>query len=793
MRPLRLLLGILLIVSAACAARAESFSLPGLQADSDAYANGLTARNPAGGTPQARMRAEQQAAEATRKRDWAAAAAAWESRIALGDASPAQWLALAEAQMRRTPPNAARALQAAWQNFSAVDTGPAQIPSLALMADALGVLGRPAQMIGALEAALERAPDDPGLRQKLADARHAAGLLVRRVRTEPDAEPPRACIDFSVAPVRRDDFHPQDWVRLDPPISGAAVTREGDQLCVSGLPSGSTTRVILRAGMPGEDGLSLQKETILTVAMGDRRPRVVFDTRLFLLPRGQAPTLTLTTVNLSSVKLTLARLSERNVLPFVRNNRLGEPVESYSADEIAERSGRVVWEGKADIPRFQANRSVRTALPLPETLLTSGPGLYALTATAGDGTPDAPSAVQMILRTDLAPTVWRGADGLTVQVRGFSDVKPRPGVRIDLLAENNDILGQATTDADGVARFPAPLLHGTGPVAPRSIHVFGPEDDFTALDLTSAAFDLSDRGVSGQPHPGPLDAFVWLDRGIYRPGETVQVMALLRDEAGQPADIPARVRVKRPNGQVFLETVPPRIADASLHLPVTLSPGAAAGTWVVEVRADPDAPPIGRAEFRVDAFVPDRMAVDLGPIPGPIVSGQPYELPVAARFLYGAPAAGLSGKGTLLLAIDPAPFPALTGYRIGLEGEPYAPDSKEIDLPDTDAQGRATLPILLPHAPDSTHALKAEIEVSVDDPSGHAARARTEIPVRPARQPHRDQAPVRGWRRGRGHGSCVRDRGGVAGRCPNWAARAAAIVARAAGLAVGHARQPGPV
>ena len=307
--------------------------------------------------------------------------------------------------------------------------------------------------------------------------------------------------------------------------------------------------------MPGEDGLSLQKETSLAVAMGDRRPRVVFDTRLFLLPRGQAPTLTLTTVNLSSVKLTLARLSERNVLPFVRNNRLGEPVESYSADEIAERSGRVVWEGKADIPRFQANRSV------PHRPAAAGDAARQRTrplcadGDRGDGTPDAPSAVQMIF------AYRSSADGLARRGRvdgagaGFSDVKPRPGVRIDLLAENNDILGQATTDADGVARFAAPLLHGTGPVAPRSIHVFGPEDDFTALDLTSAAFDLSDRGVSGQPHPGPLDAFVWLDRGIYRPGETVQVMALLRDEAGQPADIPARVRVKRPNGQVFLETV----------------------------------------------------------------------------------------------------------------------------------------------------------------------------------------------------------------------------------------------
>jgi hypothetical protein len=54
-----------------------------------------------------------------RKQDWAAAAAAWETRIAQGDAPAAQWLSLAEAQMRRTPPEASRALQAAWQNFTA--------------------------------------------------------------------------------------------------------------------------------------------------------------------------------------------------------------------------------------------------------------------------------------------------------------------------------------------------------------------------------------------------------------------------------------------------------------------------------------------------------------------------------------------------------------------------------------------------------------------------------------------------------------------------------------------------
>ena len=63
------------------------------------------------------------------------------------------------------------------------------------------------------------------------------------------------------------------------------------------------------------------------------------------------------------------------------------------------------WCGRAsaEIPKWEPNRAAHTALPLPEALATAGPGLYALIARAGDGTPNSPTGVQMILRTDLAP------------------------------------------------------------------------------------------------------------------------------------------------------------------------------------------------------------------------------------------------------------------------------------------------------------------------------------------------------------------------------------------------------
>ncbi|CAH2599071.1 Alpha-2-macroglobulin family protein [Rhodovastum atsumiense] len=731
---LRRLLAVLLLTLAVLGtapAWAEPFQLPGLSRDSDAWARTLLDRFPAGGTPQARRTAEQQAATALQKKDLAAAVTALEQRVALGNATVQHFLDLAAAQLRKTPPDPQKALFAAWQAFARANAGAPEIPPLLLIADALRALDRPAQAALALEAVVERAPDDAGYKRQLADARRAAGLQVRRVRTEAESEPPRACIEFTVAPARRAELVAQDWVKLDPPVPGAAVTREGDQICISGLPAGSTTRVTLRAGLPGEQGLALKADTTLAVGMPNRRPRLAFDSRLFVLPRGQAPAVTLTSVNLSAVSLKLLRLTERNIPALLRDNRLGEAIEPWTANWVEANAGRVLWEGSAEIPRWEPNRTIRTALPFPEALRSGGPGLYVLVATPGDGTSEnAAAAVQTILRTDLAPTVWRGSDGLTVQVRGYADAAPRAGVRLDLLARNNEILAQATTDAAGVARFAAALLRGEGPLAPAVLHAFAGED-FAALDLTTAAFDLSDRGVAGLPQPGPLDAFVWLDRGIYRPGETVQVMALLRDAAGAPAEVPARVTIKRPNGQVFLQATPARQADAALHLPVTLSAGAPAGTWTVEVAGDPKAPPIGRAEFRVDAFIPDRMAVEAGPAPAVLVPGQTATLPVTARFLYGAPGAHLSGSASMRLVVDPAPFPALAGYRIGLAGEVYAPESRELELAETDAQGRTTLALPLPRAPDTTQPLKAAIDITVNDPAGRGSRAAVEIPVRP--------------------------------------------------------------
>ena len=206
-----------------------------------------------------------------------------------------------------------------------------------------------------------------------------------------------------------------------------------------------------------------------------------------------------------------------------------------------------------------------------------GPGLYALIA--------APATARRTRRDRGAddPAHRSRADGLAR--RRWAD---RAGARLLRRAaaagRHAAAAGARTTTSSprppptptASAASPRRCCTATGRWRRARSQVLRAGDDFAALDLNVAAFDLSDRGVTGLPHPGPLDAYVWLDRGIYRPGETVQVMALLRDDAGRPADIPAHV-TRQAAERAGVPATPRRRApaEASVHLPVDAVAGRA--------------------------------------------------------------------------------------------------------------------------------------------------------------------------------------------------------------------------
>ena len=327
----------------------------------------------------------------------------------------------------------------------------------------------------------------------------------------------------------------------------------------------------------------------------------------------------------------------------------------------------------------------------------------------------------------------KGADGIHVIVRSLASGEPLSGVELRLVARNNEVLATKTTDPAGRVDFDPGLARGEGGLAPGLLVASAPGPDYGFLDMGGAAFDLTDRGVRGRALQSGLDAFLYTERGVYRSGETVNATALLRDAKGVAVSgPPLTLIVRRPDGVEYRRE---SVADQGLggrawSLP--LLNGAARGTWRIQAQLDPKGKPIGEVTFLVEDYVPERLELTLAPTAPALRPGEPARIDLSARYLYGAPGAGLevSGEVSVQAASGPA-VKGLDGFAVGLGDEDVQASSVELEEKATtgpDGKVTVVVPVQAVVAPKPT---EARITLRVAEPGGRAIERSLVLPILP--------------------------------------------------------------
>jgi alpha-2-macroglobulin len=340
-------------------------------------------------------------------------------------------------------------------------------------------------------------------------------------------------------------------------------------------------------------------------------------------------------------------------------------------------------------------------------------------------------ATQWIVVSDIGLTTMSSEDGLNVFVRSLETAQPLNRVNVQLLARNNEVLAVATTDREGLAHFDRGQIQGSGGRTATAITAFRRDGDFSFLDLTRAAYDLSDRGVGGRVAPANLDLFIYTDRGVYRPGETVRLGALLRDWSGKAvADLPVTLRLLRPDGVEAQRFENLKDIAGGFQQEIAISDAARTGQWTIEAFVDPHGPAMASKSFLVEEVVPARIETDLKLSAATIVPGQNLQVAGNVKFLYGAPAGDLKVKSDVVIQPDGKPFPQFEGYSFGLEEEEV--DPVRLAIPDlrTDPAGAFSLPVQVEELPDVQAPLKATLRVEVYEFGGRPVIESIDLPVR---------------------------------------------------------------
>ncbi|MFC6655847.1 MG2 domain-containing protein [Roseibium salinum] len=599
---------------------------------------------------------------------------------------------------------------------------------------ALDLLGRSLERRGEYKSAIRsfRASlaleENSGRRQRYDRLVAAHGFRIVDHQVDSDSASPRICLVFSQALPVGEDMSPYVTVRGEGTLS---IEAEGNQICADGLKHGARYQVAARSGLPAADGEKLEKTAELSVYVKDRSPTVHFLSRSYVLPSGGNPTIPIVSVNTDEVETAIYRVGNRSVADILRDERFLRQLDTYQADQIEDELGEKVWSGIVETEN-RLNQDITTAIPVSETGIELKPGVYAMTARSKLDVQNrwGALATQWFLVSDLGLTALTGDNGIAANIRSLSSAKALEGVAVKLLAVNNEILGETTTNAEGFAEFAPGLTRGQGGRAPAVLVAESGAGDYSFLDLRKPAFDLSDRGVEGRPAPGPLDVFAWTDRGIYKAGETVHAQALLRNsKAVAQEDFPLTFVFSRPDG---VEHARFTVNDGGLggHLQdLTLAQSAQQGIWSWQVFADPKGSSLARETFLVEDYQPERVDFELDTDAKTFSRTEPLQVTLEAKFLYGSPASGQTLEGDIVVR-PVRTLAAYPGYEFGLEDSEAYPERGS--LPSglkTDEDGRLTFEVTLPELPDTTLLYESELIARLVEAGGRYVERDLKLPV----------------------------------------------------------------
>ena len=334
---------------------------------------------------------------------------------------------------------------------------------------------------------------------------------------------------------------------------------------------------------------------------------------------------------------------------------------------------------------------------------------------------------RVILVTDIGLLVKNNADqSHLVFAQSIRNGRPVADAEVALLGRNGIPIFTRKTDADGRAVFPS--TQGFKKEQLPNVYVVRTADDvsFIPFERAPRRINYSQFEVGGtrgaHQHRDNLNAFLFSDRGIYRPGEVVELGGIVKDRSlGNVEDIPLEMAIRSPRGSEIINTKLKLPEKGFFDHPFASEVTSETGTYQVAlylVRDDKYRDRmIGSTSFRIEEFQPDTLKIESRVLDLPKqgwTSNKTLRAEVRLQNLFGTAAQDRKVTGRISLSATQFKFAEYDGYTFT---DPYYDPEKrplqlreELEAQKTNADGVAVFDIPVDRFDRGTYQLTLFVE-----------------------------------------------------------------------------------
>ncbi len=412
--------------------------------------------------------------------------------------------------------------------------------------------------------------------------------------------------------------------------------------------------LVISKQLRGVFGGALKEDFTQVVIFGEMKPTIAFTHKksIYLSSKG-SKNVGIRIVNVPKIEVKIFKVYENNINAFFGNYSYNYDYEydydygpSYGFDEYGSPYGDVVYEKKILTNTLPKGNGVHL-LNLDFAQFDDFKGIYVVKVQSDDE--QYLQATQLVSISDIGFMVKETPDEVYVFANSILTAQPMAGVKVNVISTNNQVLATTETDGDGVAKFAD--IRKKHPKFTVGMITGAADKDFNYLLFSQASVETSRYEVGGsRENLSGYQAFIYGDRNIYRPGETINLNTVVRDGQWKSAgNIPVKIKILLPNGKDFTTQKGTLNEQGAFATSVKIPFSAITGSYNAEVYTANDVLLTSRS-MSIEEFVPDRIKVTVKTNKPFLKSGEEMTATATAVNLFGPPAANRNYEMTYNLS-----------------------------------------------------------------------------------------------------------------------------------------------
>ena len=290
-----------------------------------------------------------------------------------------------------------------------------------------------------------------------------------------------------------------------------------------------------------------------------------------------------------------------------------------------------------------------------------------------------------ILASDIGVIAKRGTDkSIVIAVSDIVSTNAVSGAKVELYNYQQQKIASSTTDGEGMATFQLDKYAYFAIVSNNGQSTYVKLDD--ELSLSVSNFD-----VSGETLQKGLKGYIYGERGVWRPGDTVYLSFIFNDNANKlPISHPIKLKMNDPNGKTVYECVQKMNELNHYKFIIPTEDDDITGNWEAVIS-------VGGARFyktiKIETIKPNRLKIK-NSFNEPILSASKENVnKIKVLWLHGAVARDLKTEVQAKFSQQVTTFKGFSNYVFDDPTKSFYTEEINIFSGKVDSKGQATIPI----------------------------------------------------------------------------------------------------